>query len=162
MIEIGLVVALCCGPYGGTAAGTGWATEAWREWAAGVVAGEVRGVPAARMAVACTLVRDVAAGWDPWRLGERWYGWHEPGPEDRAAVEAALAGGCEGVRRYRFVGSLEDARMWQARGWVEGRVDLWLGPGGQAVVAVPVEQGGGGAVGQGSQGPGGRGRLWPR
>jgi len=130
----------------GETAGPEWATERWRTFAAGIVEGEVAGVPEARMVVACTVVRDVEAGWSPWGLGERWYGWRRPSEGAREAIDRALEEGCQDVPRYAFVGNLEDARHWHALGWVEGPVDLFLGAGGQAVVGVPAERGSARAV----------------
>jgi len=120
-----------------------WATAEWQEFAAHIVAGEVRGVPAARMAVACTLVRDVEVqrpfdyAQGDGGLRERWFGWAEPGDGDREAVALALSGGCEDVPRYRYVGSLRDARYWRSIGMIgDGPFVLFLGEGGQVVVAV--------------------------
>lgn len=117
--------------------GPAWATPAWQDYAAHIVAGETMGVPSAAYPVACTLIGDVERGAHPWRLRGRWYGWKTPNASERAAVRLALRG-CEDVPRYRFVGSLSDLRLWQARGWVaqDGPFDLYTGARGLAVVGV--------------------------
>lgn len=121
------------------AAGGGWAGDGWAAWAAHIVAGETRGVPSARLAVACTLTRDVERGWDPWALRDRWYGWSDPTDADLAAVETALAGGCGDVPEFRFVGNLQDLALWRGRGWVgDGPFVLYAGSDGQYVVGVPA------------------------
>ena len=114
-----------------------WATERWRDWAAHIVASEARNVDSADLVVACTMVRDVERGWHPWALRGRWYGWGPPDAKDREAVERALAGECTGVPVYRYVGNLSDARLWRRMGLLDGRVDLYLGDYGSAVVGVP-------------------------
>lgn len=120
--------------------GPAWASAAWQDYAAHIVAGETRGVPSAAYPVACTLLLDVERGAHPWRLRGRWYGWEVPRDDERAAVRLALRG-CEGVPRYRFVGSLNDLKLWQTRGWVaeNGPFDLYTGSGGLAVVGVRYE-----------------------
>jgi len=84
---------------------------------AGIVAGEVSVVPQARLAVACTAIRD-------WRIGRslaaRWYGWQEPRSADYAAVEMALNGACACYPHFRFVGTDLDWEKWTRLGWVEG------------------------------------------
>jgi hypothetical protein len=117
--------------------GPAWATAAWQDYAAHIVAGETRGVPSAAYPVACTLIGDVERGMHPWRLRGRWYGWKTPNASERAAVRLALAG-CEDVPRYRFVGNLSDLRLWQERGMVavDGPFDLYTGTRGLVVVGV--------------------------
>jgi len=116
--------------------GPAWATAAWQDYAAHIVAGETRGVPAAAYPVACTLIRDVERGSHPWRLRGRWYGWKAPRADERAAVRLALRG-CQDVPRYRYVGTLSDLRLWQARGMVgEGPFNLYTGAAGLEVVGV--------------------------
>jgi len=114
-----------------------WATPAWQEWAAHIVASEARGVPQADIVVACTMVRDVERGWHPWALRSRWFGWGTPDDRDRAAVGQALNGGCSGVPDYAHVGNFQDAQYWRMRGYFDGRADLYLGEDGAAVVGVP-------------------------
>jgi len=84
---------------------------------AAIVAGEASVIPEARLAVACTVLRD-------WRVGRslaaRWYGWSEPRSADFAAVEQAVSGACWRYPYFRFVGSRADWETWQRLGWVEG------------------------------------------
>ena len=116
-----------------------WVTENWMDYAAHIVASEARGVPQADIVIACTLIRDVEKGWPPMELGKRWFGYGSPDAADRKAVEDALfTEACEDVPEYRFIGNFKDAQYWRLLGMVEdGKVDLYLGFGGQAVVGVP-------------------------
>lgn len=115
-----------------------WATEAWMDFAAHIVASEARGVPQADIVVACTMVRDIDRGWHPWSLQDRWFGWGAPDAEDRLAVRRALEEGCDEVPVYRYVGNFRDAQHFRAVGMAgKGPLDLYLGPRGQAVVGVP-------------------------
>jgi len=115
-----------------------WATDAWIEFAAHIVASEARNVPSADLAVACTLVWDVERGWQPWMLRGRWFGWGEPDEGDREAVVQAVLGGCSDVPRFVYVGNLNDLRHWRAVGMVgDGPFVLYIGNGGSAVVGVP-------------------------
>lgn len=121
--------------------GPAWATEAWIEHAAHIVAGETRGVPSAAYPVACTLIGDVERGMHPGRLRTRWYGWRVPNASERAAVRRALVE-CGDVPRYRFMGSMSDLRLWQARGMVsDGPFDLYTGIAGLTVVGVRETRG---------------------
>lgn len=116
-----------------------WATENWRDYAAHIVASEARGVPQADIVIACTLIRDVEKGWPPMGLGKRWFGFGPPDAADRQAVQDALyTDACEDVPDYRYVGNFKDAQYWRWLGMIEtGKVDLYLGPSGAAVVGVP-------------------------
>lgn len=115
-----------------------WATESWRDYAAHIVASEARGVPAADIVVACTILRDIKKGWPPFGLGERWFGYGPPDEADRQAVKDALyTDACEDVPAYRYVGNFRDAQLWKRLGMIDGKVDLYLGAEGQAVVGVP-------------------------
>lgn len=61
-----------------------WATERWQDYAAHIVASEARGVPAADIVIACTILRDVERGYHPWRLHPgRWKGYGTPDARDR-------------------------------------------------------------------------------
>lgn len=114
-----------------------WATPAWIEFASWIVASEARGVPAADKVVACTLVRDVERGWNPWLLRNRWFGWGRPDAADRKAVLQAVSGGCGDVPDYLYVGNYRDAQHWRSVGMIgNAPVDLYLGAGGSAVVGV--------------------------
>jgi hypothetical protein len=115
----------------------GWATAEWQHYAAHIVASEARGVPDADIVVACTMVRDVERGWHPWGLRDRWFGWGPPDDRDRAAVAQAVSGDCDGVPDYAYVGNFQDAQLWRELGYITGRVDLYLGDNGGAVVGVP-------------------------
>ncbi len=85
---------------------------------ASIVAGEVgTSVPDARMLVACQVVRDAEAGRN---LRQRWYGWGVPAAGDIAAAERALAGNCDDVPRFRFLGNESDLRVWRELGYVDG------------------------------------------
>jgi len=118
-----------------------WTTVAWRDFAAHIVASEARGVPAADLAVACTLSRDVERGWDPWALRRRWFGWGNPDSADRAAVDRAVNGGCDNIPHFKYVGNLNDLRHWHAVGMVgDGPFVLYIGAGGGAVVGVPFAE----------------------
>ena len=112
-----------------------WATLAWQDYAAHIVASEARGVPQADIVVACTLIRDVEKGYNL----SRWFGYGPPDEADRRAVEDALfTDACKDVPNYRYVGNFRDAQLWRYMGMIEsGKVDLYLGTGGQAVVGVP-------------------------
>lgn len=115
-----------------------WATERWQDYAAHIVASEARGVPQADIVVACTILRDIERGWGPWVLGDRWFGYGSPDEADRQAVKDALfTDACEAVPEYRYVGNFRDAQYWKYLGMIDGKVDLYLGVGGQAVVGVP-------------------------
>lgn len=82
------------------------------------------------MVIACTIVRDVERGWEPWTLRQRWYGWKEPTWNDRVAVWDALNGGCDDIPRYRFVGNDRDYLHWQSIGMIdENTVVDWYGNG---------------------------------
>jgi len=84
---------------------------------ASIVAGEVgSSVPDARMLVACQVMRDHDAGRN---LSARWYGWRTPAAADIAAAERALAGGCDDVPRFRFLGNESDLRVWRRMGYVD-------------------------------------------
>ena len=114
-----------------------WATEAWQDFAAHIVASEARGVPQADKVVACMLVRDIERGWHPWALRGRWFGWGTPDARDRRAVADALQD-CSDVPDYRYVGNVRDVHLWRSRGMVgPGPLDLYVGRGGQTVVGVP-------------------------
>lgn len=119
-----------------------WATPAWREYAAHIVASEARGVPQADIVVACTLIRDIERGWPPWGLHPgRWHGWGSPDSADRQAVEDALNGACADVPNYIYVGNFQDAQFWARIGTIKGwPVDLYVGPSGAAVVGVPAKE----------------------
>ena len=121
-----------------------WATEAWIDYAAHIVASEAWNVPSADLAVACTLVRDVRRGWQPWALHHRWYGWAEPDEADYAAVRRALTpNGCDSVPEFAFVGNLDDLFYWRSIGMVgDGPFVLYIGDG-AAVVGVPIHSIGG-------------------
>lgn len=100
---------------------------------ASIVAGEASMVPAARLAVACTALAD-------WREEvplSRWYGRAVPGSQDRAAVEAALSGGCGRYPRFRLVGNMDDWHTWQRLGMVIGDPPWRWERGPWAVVATP-------------------------
>lgn len=115
-----------------------WATERWMDYAAHIVASEARGVPQADIVIACTILRDIERGWHPKALGDRWYGYGPPDVADRQAVKDALyTDTCEDVPVYRYVGNFRDAQLWRRLGMIDGKVDLYLGFGGQAVVGVP-------------------------
>jgi len=116
-----------------------WATPAWIEYAAHVVASEARNVPAADIVIACTILRDVERGWHPWSLHPgRWHGFGRPDKADRQAVhDALLTDACDSVPNYRYVGNFNDAKYWRRTGVIgETAVDLYLGPSGSAVVGV--------------------------
>ena len=121
-----------------------WATPAWREYAAHIVASEARGVPQADIVVACTLIRDIERGWSPWGLHPgRWHGWGSPDSADRQAIEDALNGACTGVPDYIYVGNFRDAQYWARTGMIKNwPVDLYIGPGGGAVIGVLAERAG--------------------
>ena len=85
---------------------------------ASIVAGEVgSSVPDARMLVACQVVRDARAGRN---LSQRWYGWRTPAAADIAAAERALAGECDGIPDFRFLGNERDLATWRRMGYVDG------------------------------------------
>lgn len=115
-----------------------WATDAWQDFAAHIVASEARNVPAADIVVACTLGRDVGRGWSPWALGDRWYGYGRPDAADRQAVRDALTtDACDAVPDYKFVGNIRDVQHWRAVGMIgEGPFDLYVGATGSTVVGV--------------------------
>jgi len=100
---------------------------------AGIVAGEASNVPDARLAVACTALRDWRAGQS---LSKRWYGWREPSAADYAAVDLALKGACQCFPHFRFVGSARDWDVWKSRGWVEGDPSWQWGNGEWIIVAT--------------------------
>jgi hypothetical protein len=112
-----------------------WATLEWQDYAAHIVASEARGVPQADIVVACTLIRDVKKGYSL----SRWFGYGPPDAADRKAIDDALfTVACESVPHYRYVGNFRDAQLWRSMGMIEsGKVDLYLGTEGQAVVGVP-------------------------
>jgi len=88
-----------------------WASAAWQEYAASIVAGEsVPGCEQCDLWIACTIVDDVARGHDPWRLHPgRWHGWGRPSAAHRWAVRRALSpGGCAQVPRCRYLGNVRD------------------------------------------------------
>lgn len=116
-----------------------WATENWMDYAAHIVASEARGVPQADIVVICTILLDIERGWLPFGLGERWYGYGPPDAADRQAVRDALyTDACESVPHYRYVGNFKDAQYWRWLGMIkDGKVDLYLGTRGQAVIGVP-------------------------
>jgi len=117
-----------------------WATDAWQDWAAHVVASEARDVPSADLVVACTMVRDIERGWPPWALDRRWFGYGPPDEADYAAVRQAVNGGCGDVPHYKFVGNFQDAQLWRMNDYFDGRADLYLGKYGSAVVGVPADE----------------------
>jgi len=89
----------------------------WRDFASHIVAGETGNSPQARRVVACTLVRDVLNGWEPYNLRKRWYAWKEPEWLDRLAVWNALfENGCDGLPWYRYVGNENDRLIWISKG----------------------------------------------
>ncbi len=115
-----------------------WATESWQNFAAHIVASEARNVPEADIVIACTLVRDVENGWNPWALRSRWFGWGNPDDQDRGAVLMSLSSpACDDVPKFRFVGNLNDVRYWRSIGMIpEGPYDLYVGRSGSVVVGV--------------------------
>ena len=116
-----------------------WATDAWRDYAAHIVASEARGVPAADIVIACTLIRDVERGFRPWNLHPgRWHGFGKPDEADiQAVTDALLSPACVHIPRYKYVGNFRDAQYWTRSGIIDdGPFDLYLGPHGQAVVGV--------------------------
>ncbi len=115
-----------------------WATEQWQDFASHIVASEARNVPEADIVIACTLVRDVENGWNPWALRNRWFGWGTPDDKDRQAVFMSLSSpACDDVPEYRFVGNFLDVQRWRASGMIsEGPYDLFVGRTGSAVVGV--------------------------
>ena len=117
-----------------------WVTPAWPMYAAHIVASEARGVPAADIVIACTLIHDIEDGYLPFELhGGRWKGWGTPDEADIDAVfEALLTAACVDIPRYKFVGNFVDAQYWRSIGMIhEGPYDLYIGPSGKTVVGVP-------------------------
>lgn len=106
-----------------------WADWAWRDFAAHIVKGECVDCPEACRVVACTLIRDVLQGWQPYDLRKRWYGWMEPEWKHRMAVWDALQpGGCAGLPWYRYVGNESDYGIWLRKGIVTGNEEVdWYG-----------------------------------
>lgn len=117
----------------------GFATGAWIDYAAHIVASEARNVPAADIVIACTLIRDVERGWNPWNLRRRWFGYGAPDAQDLMAVRNAVyTRACEAVPRYKFVGNIRDVYYWRSIGLIDaGPLDLYVGPTGLTVVGVP-------------------------
>lgn len=89
-----------------------------------IVAGEVgTTVPAARLPVACTVLEDHRRGQD---LTTRWYGRATPTTQDIAAARLALAGGCDHLPYFRFLGSARDLEIWLHLGYVDPATDeIW-------------------------------------
>lgn len=117
-----------------------WATGEWIDFAAHIVAGETRSVPSANRIVACTLIRDIESGWQPWSLRKRWYGWKTPTDQERRSVIEAL-NGCLDIPVYRFVGSPSDLTLWQSRGMVgDGPFDMYTGFSNHVIIGVRYGQ----------------------
>lgn len=96
-----------------------WATPAWKEDAAYIVAGEATPYMASKMLVICTMINDVEnRGWEPWNLRARWFGYRYPTEDDRRAVELAFSGGCEDIPQYIYLGNGNDYKIWQRLGYV--------------------------------------------
>lgn len=116
-----------------------WATDAWIDFAAHIVASEARNVPSADIVVACTLLRDIKRGWHPWDLRKRWFGYGPPDDKDRAAVlDALYTSACRKVPHYKYVGNIRDVYHWRAVKMIGGGpFDLFVGPTGSTVVGVP-------------------------
>lgn len=102
-----------------------------------IVAGEVGGtVPAARLPVACTVVRDHHRGRD---LHHRWYAHATPGPLDLAAARLALNGGCDHLPYFVLLGAFPaDLQVWRTCGYIRptDQLWIWMGPTGFAAVGV--------------------------
>jgi len=104
-----------------------WATEEWVEYAAHIVASEAGGVPVADKVIACTMIRDIERGWNPWNLRKRWFGWGTPDRLDREAVRQALIN-CDDIPSYKFVGNVNDTRVWLRNNMItNGPHDIYLG-----------------------------------
>lgn len=116
-----------------------FATGAWIDYAAHIVASEARNVPAADIVIACTLLRDVERGWHPWNLRRRWFGYGTPDAKDVAAVRNAVyTRACEAVPEYKFVGNLKDVYLWRSIGLIgSGPLHLYVGLEGSTVIGVP-------------------------
>ncbi len=96
-----------------------WATPAWQESAAYIVAGEATPYMASKMLIICTMINDVEnRGWNPWNLKQRWYGWRYPTEDDHLAVKRAFQGGCEGIPPYIYLGNYSDYRLWKSMGFI--------------------------------------------
>lgn len=95
-----------------------WATPAWKDFAAHIVAGEATPYMASKMLVICTMINDVEKGWHPWALRNRWFGYRYPSKEDHLSVELAFSGGCEEVPNYIYLGNKSDYELWKTLGYV--------------------------------------------
>jgi len=101
-----------------------WATPEWQDFAAHIVAGEATPYFESKMLVICTLINDVEnRGWNPRSLQGRWFGWRYPTEKDHRAVKVALAGGCEDIPPYIYLGNGRYHELWERIGYVgEGYV----------------------------------------
>jgi len=119
-----------------------FATDAWIEYAAGIVAGEtVAGCPECDILIACTIVRDVAMrDYCPYCLYPgRWHGKKTPRDEHREAIEqAARPGGCVGIPVCQYLGNERDYRGWRA-GLAKGVQSYIIGNERGAIVCVPAQ-----------------------
>lgn len=96
-----------------------WADWEWRDHGSHIIAGEAADTAIGRLVIACTIVRDVLRGRDPYNLRTRWYGWKRPGWHDRMAMWNALQmDGCRDIPWYRFVGSKRDYQIWLRGGYI--------------------------------------------
>lgn len=119
-----------------------WATEAWIDYVAHIVASEARNVPTADLPVACTLVRDVTIrNYHPWKLygnPGRWHGYGLPDVADYRAVRTALEGGCDDIPDFRYFGCMNDMGYFVRHGYVADQpLSLYVGANGSMVVGIP-------------------------
>lgn len=117
-----------------------FATDAWIEYAAGIVAGEtVVGCQECNRWIACTIVRDVALrGYYEYGLYPgRWHGKKPPRDEHRETIRrAARPGGCSDVPVCRYLGNERDYRGWRA-GLASGVQSYIIGNERGAIVCIP-------------------------
>jgi len=96
-----------------------WADWEWRDYASHIVAGEAADTDEGRLVIACTIVRDILRGREPYNLHTRWYGWKNPEWHDRMAMWDALqVEGCRDIPWYRYVGSKRDYQVWLRGGYI--------------------------------------------
>ena len=120
------------------AAAPPWATPAWQNYAAHIVAGESpAGCAVCDLWIACTIRRDVERGWAPWNLAGRWHGWQATTTSaQREAVTVAMqAGGCDAVPRCRYLGNTRDFQY----NWTGTGAALVVGNKHGLIVCVPEE-----------------------
>ena len=91
-----------------------WATIEWVGYASHIVAGEApSNCEVCNRWIACTIVRDIQRGYNPWNLYPgRWHGWKSYGPAHKLAVQQALNPAfCRGIPRCIYLGNEKDYRF---------------------------------------------------